>query len=233
MVPIYKMKLRMVLLVGLTIVVANGYAWAQAGSTERDNPTALSVNTIKGTGVGKKVEYFYSFTAGPGEVVLTIDLKAKSGSTNADVEVFEAEGGKIFYHYPNATIQNERAVKKFNVDTKQVLTLRIALDGNAGDYSIKFGGAVELAAIDSSTSQTPSNQDQTSEAQPQTDVPSATDSSVPKVKGTKLEFGMNILQTVGTQFGLPTSGHLHLVMKDGTVQDINLSNVKSASLKKQ
>ena len=228
--PTYEVKLRIFILIALTMTLASVPARAQTGSADRDNPTALAANTIKGTGVGKKVELFYSFTAGPGEVVLTIDLKAKSGSTNADVEVFEAEGTKIFYHYPNATIQNEHAVKKFNVDSKQVLTLRLALDGSAGDYSIKLGGAVELA--DSSSSQTPADQSQ-ADSQPQTSVPGAVDSSVPKVKGTKLEFGMNILQTVGTQFGLPTSGLLHLVMKDGTVQDINLSNVKSASLKKQ
>jgi len=230
MASICKVKLTMVLLVALMITLANVSARAQTGSADRDNPTALAANTIKGTGVGKKVEYFYSFTAGPGEVVLTIDLKAKSGSTNADVEVFEAEGSKLFYHYPNATIQNEHAVKKFNVDSKQVLTLRLALDGSASDYSIKLGGAVELT--DNSSLQTPVDQSQ-ADVQPQTSVPAAVDSSVPKVKGTKLEFGMNILQTVGTQFGLPTSGLLHLVMKDGTVQDINLSNVKSASLKKQ
>src|SRR5258708_8273885 len=46
-------------------------------STDRDNPAQLASNIITGDGVDSKTEYFYSFTAGPGEVKLTLDLKNK------------------------------------------------------------------------------------------------------------------------------------------------------------
>jgi hypothetical protein len=139
---------QLLMLVMLLIMAAGGATIAQ--SNDRDTPTPLSSNTIKGTGVGKKVEYYYSFSAGPGEVVLTIDLKAKSGSTGADVEVFDAGSNKIFYFFPKATSTNERAVKRFKVANKETVVLRLAFDLNAGDYTIKLGGAVEPAAVDSS-----------------------------------------------------------------------------------
>ena len=138
------------LLVGAMAIVANGQ------SNDRDNPTPLSSNTIKGTGVGKKVEYYYSFTAGPGVVGITIDLKAKSGSTGAEVEIFDAASNKIFYYYPNATSANEHAAKRFALKSKQTVVLRLAFDLDAGDYTIKLGGPVELPSVDSSAGGSPS-----------------------------------------------------------------------------
>ena len=132
------------LMLAMLLILAAGGA-ASAQSNDRDTPTPLGTNSIKGTGVGKKIEYYYSFSAGPGEVVLTIDLKAKAGATGADVEVFDAGWNKIFYFFANATSTNKRVVKQFTVANKETVVLRLAFDINAGDYAIKLGGAVELA----------------------------------------------------------------------------------------
>jgi hypothetical protein len=229
------------LLLGATASAAN------AQSQDRDSPTPLSANTIQGNGIGKKVAYYYAFTAGPGELVVTVDLKAKSGSTNADVEIFDLDASKIFYYYPNATSQNERAVKRVTLNSKQVLTLRLALDPNAGAYSIKLTGPVELAVpVPAPDAATPSADTSTAAASaepstevvqrdPATAVPTeaAAEVAAKPGKGSKFDLGANLLQTVGTHFGLPTSGMLHIVMKDGTTQDIDLSKVKSASVSKQ
>jgi hypothetical protein len=173
--------------------------------------------------------------AGPGEVVLTIDLRAGSGSTAADVEIFDAEGNKVFFYYPNATTSNERSVKKFTASNKQTLTLRLALDSNVGEYAIKLGGAVELAVATPSSDA--SSTQNTELPQPATEPMNGATNATPagnssQKKPGKTNFGMNILQAVGTQFGLPTSGVLRLVMKDGTQQDIDLTQVKSASVTK-
>src|SRR4051812_18790452 len=97
-------------LVTLLLLLATTTAPVTAQSTDRDHPTALTSNMIKGTGTGKKAEYFYSFSAGPGDLILTIDLSATAGATSAEIELFDSES-KIFYYYPNATPQNEHAVK--------------------------------------------------------------------------------------------------------------------------
>src|SRR6185369_14171774 len=138
------MKSRRILLVSFLLLAVTAIT-ANAQSQDRDNPTLLSADTIKGSGIGKKVEFYYRVTAGPGEVVLTVDLKAKAGATSAEVEIFDEDANKIFYYYPNATSQNERGVKRVTLSGKQNLTLRLALDGSAGEYSIKLAGAIELA----------------------------------------------------------------------------------------
>ena len=232
------MKSRQILLITFLLLAATVRA-ANAQSQDRDNPTALAANTITGSGIGKKVEYYYSFTAGPGEIAVTIDLKAKAGSTNADVEIFDAES-KIFYIYPNATSTNEHAVKKFTLNTEQPLILRLALDSSAGAYSIKLAGPIQLATVPP-TGDSPSAGEQ---PQPPTDTPqpdstntTPTDSSsgttAKSGKNSNLDFGLDLMQTAGKHFGLPTSGILHIVMKDGSVQDIDLSQVKKASVTKQ
>jgi len=193
---------------------------AQAQSEDRDNPTPLSSNTIKGTGAGKKVEYFYSFGAGPGDVALTIDLKAKSGATSAEIELFDADSNKIFYHYPNATTQNKRAVKHVTVNGKQTLTMRVALDSNAGDYAIKLVGAVEFAqaapapeaaAPAADNSSAPATPASGGEASPQPDASAAGAPGQPtgqkSGKGSKLDLGVNLLQAVGTHFRPADFGH--------------------------
>ena len=65
------------LLLALLLLLA---APAAAQSTDRDDPTVLTSNEIKDEGPGKAVEYYYGITAGPGEVTITVDLKASSYS---------------------------------------------------------------------------------------------------------------------------------------------------------
>ena len=77
---------------GLMVIVAfllGTVGVTVAQSTDRDHPTPLTSDEIKGAGTGKKVEYYYSFTGGPGQVLLTIDL------SNAEIEVFDPSGFPI------------------------------------------------------------------------------------------------------------------------------------------
>ena len=97
------MKIRQILLLNILLMAGTAIG-VIAQSQDRENPTPLAANTITGSGVGKKVEYYYSFTAGPGEIVVTIDLKAKAGSTNADVEIFDADSKVFFAKYGLAGI---------------------------------------------------------------------------------------------------------------------------------
>ncbi len=119
---------------------------ASAQSTDRDNPTQLSSNEVKDEGTGKSVEYYYGFTAGPGEVTITVDLKAKAYSTAVRFELLDAESNQILAHNMNAatTTGAERVVKKARVREKQAVVLKLVLDSNTGEYMIRLGGAVEF-----------------------------------------------------------------------------------------
>jgi hypothetical protein len=128
---------------------------AAAQSTDRDNPTQLTSNEIKDEGVGKTVEYYYGFTAGPGEVTVTVDLKAKAYSTAVRFELLDAESNQILTHNMNAatTTGGERAVKKARVREKQQVTLKLVLDSNTGEYMIRLGGAVEFQSTEATTTE--------------------------------------------------------------------------------
>src|SRR5260370_7296135 len=54
-------------------------------STDRDNPAQLASNVITGDSVDSKTEYFYLFTAGPGEIKLTLDVKAEKSAAGSTV----------------------------------------------------------------------------------------------------------------------------------------------------
>jgi hypothetical protein len=226
------MKSRHFLLVSILLITTTAIG-VNAQSQDRENPTPLSADAIKGSGSGKKVEYFYSFTAGPGEVVVTVDLKAAAGSTNADVEIFDADS-KIFYIYPNATTTAEHAVKKFTLNSAQPLILRLGLDSSAGTYSIKLAGPIQLATPPTGDSTASSSTAEQPPSDPGNTTPTeASGGATKSAKSSKLDLAVDLLQTAGKHLGLPTSGILHIVMKDGTTQDIDLSQVKKASVTKQ
>jgi len=226
------MKIRQILLFGILLMAVTAIG-VNAQSQDRDSPTPLAANTIKGAGIGKKVEYFYSFTAGPGEVTVAVDLKANAGATNADVEIFDDESNKVFYLFPNATTQGEHAVKKFTLSSKQQVTLSLALDASADSYTVKLTGAVEFSPASESLPAGNASTSSSNVEQTQPDATTPIDTSTGKTSKTKnIEKAINLLQTVGSQFGLPSTGIFHIVMKDGTTQDIDLSKVKSASINK-
>lgn len=238
------MKTKQILMFGILLLAATAIE-TRAQSQDRDNPTPLTANVIQGNGIGKKVEYYYGFTAGPGELVVTVDLKAKSGSTNADVEIFDEDASKILYLYPNATSQNERSVKKVTLNSKQLLTLRLALDPSAGAYSIKLAGPVEPAvaapAADAVTAATDAttataSQPDASVAQPDPSVAqpdaSATQPVADAAKpGKKINLDFKLKDKLNLLKDIPTSGSMIILMKDGSTQEIQMKNVKSITMK--
>ncbi|MEO8072910.1 MAG: hypothetical protein ABI686_06655, partial [Acidobacteriota bacterium] len=71
------MKIFFLLLAGLLVFCAASND-ALAQSDDRDNPIPLRSNEITGNLNEHNEEHFYSFIAGPGELIITVDVKAKS-----------------------------------------------------------------------------------------------------------------------------------------------------------
>jgi hypothetical protein len=135
---------------------------ASAQSTDRDNPTPLASNEIKGEGPGKDAEYYYSFTAGPGEVTITVDLKATAYSTAVRFELLDADSKQLLAHNMNATsARAERVVERVKVREKQTVILKLVLDSNTGEYMVRLSGAVKFGGSGPSpgggSSDTPGN----------------------------------------------------------------------------
>jgi hypothetical protein len=137
----------------LLLVVCAASAAAQdqaqtAPSTDRDNPTPLTTNNITGDGVDDKTEYFYSFPAGPGEVSVTLDVKAEKGTavSSVDIALFDAKSNKLLSTYANPDHgSSKRAVERAKVRGTQTLLLEVTVSQGVDNFKIKLGGAIKIA----------------------------------------------------------------------------------------
>jgi hypothetical protein len=223
-----------------------------AQSIDRDNPTPLTTNEVRGLGIGKDVQYYYTFLAGPGEVVLTTDAAAKSGSTFFEVEVFnmDAEQLEVIRYGPTRT--PERKVKRFQIAQQQPVLLRINLDTSAGTYMVRVGGAVQLDSA-ATLSATPVATDAAAssstipvvDASANVTIPSSSDGTAPVTTGetpvttnpttdvtatggkvSKLQKFWMRMGAASELLGLSKIGKLKIDLKDGTSQEFGLMKVK-------
>ena len=68
------------LIVTAILICTSGDAYGQGRSEDRDNPALLSSNKVNDDLDGKDTQYFYKFTAGPGKLTVTFEVKASGGS---------------------------------------------------------------------------------------------------------------------------------------------------------
>src|SRR5260370_31715051 len=141
--------------ISLLILVASATS-TFAQSTDRDNPTSLAANEIRGYGVGKKVEYYYTFLAGPGEVVITVDSGAKGSFSQLEAEVFDMDAQQLALlqnlPYPGET---SRKAKRLSFGAQQPVLLRIFLEPEPAQYLVRLGQEVPLPVADTGFSGSP------------------------------------------------------------------------------
>ena len=132
----------------LVLIAASGSAFAQ--STNRDHPTPFTSDEIKGELNAKEIEYFYSFTAGPGEVTLTVDVKSSDGTTGIAFELLDADANKVLICCEGAqaggTGESGREIASIKLGKRQTVILHLTpfKYGN-GTYRVRISGAVALA----------------------------------------------------------------------------------------
>jgi len=214
----------------IALILVGGVA-ASAQSTDQSNPTPITSNELTIAGPKKSnQQFYYSFTAGPGEVSLQFSVKAKTYSTFVGVKIFDAELNTLTYHNMSADSSQSMALKKFDVGAKQTLVMSFTSDSNLGECKIKLGGAVELGGAESSSSSASDSTatNSTPEVQP-VDQGSGAGASTSSGKNKDLVF--SILDAAGQRFNIPANGKLRLEMKDGSVQEIDLTQVKKILVK--
>ena len=214
----------------IALILVGGVA-ASAQSTDQSNPTPITSNELTIAGPKKSnQQFYYSFTAGPGEVSLQFSVKAKTYSTFVGVKIFDAELNTLTYHNMSADSSQSMALKKFDVGAKQTLMMSFTSDSNLGECKIKLGGAVELGGAESSSSSASDSTatNSTPEVQP-VDQGSGAGASTSSGKNKDLVF--SVLDAVGQRFNIPANGKLRLEMKDGSVQEIDLTQVKKILVK--
>lgn len=132
----------------LVLITATGSAFAQ--SNNRDHPTPLTSNEIRGELSGNDIEYFYSFTAGPGEFTITVDVKSSDGTTGTNFELLDSDASKVLlcceYAQADSTGGSGRDVKSIKLGKRQTVILHLTpFKYGKGTYRVRFSGAVALA----------------------------------------------------------------------------------------
>ena len=139
------------LLLAATLVVlmaATGSVFAQ--STDRDHPTPFRSNEIKGELTSEEIEYFFSFTAGPGEVTLTVDVKSSGGTTGTAFELLDSNANKVLICCEGAqagsTDESGREIASIKLDKRQTVILHLTpFKYGTGTYRVRISGAAALA----------------------------------------------------------------------------------------
>ncbi len=138
--------------VGAGIVTPNG----GAATTK---PVSLKTREILGRGDAEVRSY--AFTAGPGEIKVTLDLIA--GGSNLSVEMLDGENNKLNFEGQGATLSlgssghHEQATARLLLDREVPLVMKISnsypKDVNA--YRVRLDGAVKLPPQSSSDAASP------------------------------------------------------------------------------
>ena len=131
----------------LVLIAATGSAFAQ--STDRDHPTPFTSDEIKGELNGEEIEYFYSFTAGPGEVTITVDVKSSGGTTGTAFELLDSDANKVLICCEGAqagsTGESGREVASIKLGKRQTVILHLTpFKYGTGSYRVRISGAVDV-----------------------------------------------------------------------------------------
>ncbi len=209
---IIRFTLAIAVLIGITTLARP----AAAQSTDPFNPTPMTTDTVKGRwSAGKLVSHYYSFVAGPGVVKVMFNCVDDSGSQIVGQQVSDADGHLLrrvesigkdseppTYTTEVANGAGVRLVSTYELKRRQRLIVRFYTDIIAPET----GGSYTIKVSGDGVA---ANEAATST----TSSPSGNNAGINKT------------------FSLPNSGKLRLVMKDGTIQEINLSNVQEASIR--
>ena len=131
----------------LVLIAATGSTFAQ--STNRDHPTPLRSDEIRGDLNGDEIEYFYSFTAGPGELTITVDVKSSGGTTGTAFELLDSDANKVLICCEGAQADSTgttgRDITSIKLGERQTVILHLTpFKYGKGTYRVRVSGAVAL-----------------------------------------------------------------------------------------
>ena len=115
-------------------------------STDRDKPTWLTSNEIRGLGVGEQISYYYTFNAGPGTIRAIVDGKnRREGKANAiGIELSDIDAKPLLSIHVGYTTLGKREVERVQLGRQQQVILRVLLDEATVDYMVRVEGAVDF-----------------------------------------------------------------------------------------
>lgn len=126
-------------------------AFGQKRSEDRDNPTLLKSKLLSDKLDGSADEYFYQFSAGPGKLTITFDVKADGTNAGATLDLFDANSNPILENVLAQGVDSgsERVVKSVQLGKRRNIIMRIkgiryGDSGGTGVYKVRLDGAVSF-----------------------------------------------------------------------------------------
>lgn len=127
-------------------------ALGQERSEDRDKPTPLTSTEINDNLDGSNDQYFYKFSAGPGKLTVTLEVKASGTNAGAMLDLFDNKSRPLLSDVLAQGVDGgvERVVNSVQISTKQDVVLKIkgvkyGDNGGTGTYKIALSGAVNIA----------------------------------------------------------------------------------------
>ena len=127
-------------------------AFGQERSEDRDKPTLITSTEINDNLDGGGDQYFYKFSAGPGKLTVTFEVKASGTNAGAMLDLFDNKSRPVLSDILAQGVDGgaERVVNSIQISTKQDLVLRIkgikyGDSGGTGTYKVTLSGAVNIA----------------------------------------------------------------------------------------
>lgn len=140
-----------VFIIAILACASIGAAFGQERSTDRDNPTAVMAKVITDELDGSDTTYFYKFTAGPGKLTVTIEVKASGTNAGAMLDLFDANSRPLLSNVLAQGIDggSERIVNSVQLSGKRNIVMRLkglkyGDTGGTGTYKITLDGPVAV-----------------------------------------------------------------------------------------
>jgi hypothetical protein len=183
----------------LLAIAAASVAVAQSGN--RDHPTPIDSNELKGVLNSDGGEFFYSFTAGPGDLTITVEVTSSGGTLAMPFELLGANAADSIlcceFAQAGTTGETGRVVKTVKIRSRRTVILHLTENQyGAGTFLVRFSGAVTFAG----------------RSEP--------------VQGGRIGY-----RGPDSRMGMPTNGTLLITMRDGSTKEIDLSLVRELSVR--
>ena len=133
----------------VTLVLGLLPVFATAQSRDRNKPTPMTSSQVSGSSRKEdRRELYYSFTAGPGELIVTLDVQGLSGRVDSlslvRLTFYEQdfqEVGKVD-RQSGLNGENKRQIGKFNLSKETPLVMRLTFEAGASKYKVSLSGPV-------------------------------------------------------------------------------------------
>lgn len=194
------MKKNLLPVLSLVLAIAAASVVA-AQSRDRDHPTPINNNEVRGSLHARGGESFYSFNAGPGDLTITVEVKSMDGTLAMPFELLEANAADsiLCCEFAQAATTGEtgRTVKTVRIKSRRTVILHLTeYEYGEGTFLVRLSGAVAYTG-----SSEPVREDRMSNNRPD------------------------------NRMGMPTNGTLHIRMRDGSTKEIDLSLVREISVR--